>query len=82
MWDNRSSYNGISVLPYDNGSYIQAPFEDITEEKYNELVSAMNAIDLDNVIEDNDDTDLSQELACSGGVCSIDDMSQEQINNL
>jgi ribonucleoside-triphosphate reductase len=82
MWDNRSSYNGISVLPYDNGSYIQAPFEDITEEKYNELISAMNAINLDNVIEDNDDTDLSQELACSGGVCSIDDMSQEQINNL
>ncbi len=82
MWDNRSSYNGISVLPYDNGSYIQAPFEDITEEKYNELVSAMNAIDLDNVIEDNDDTEFVQEASCSGGVCSIDDMSQEQINNL
>src|SRR5699024_10084138 len=34
MWENRKIYNGLSVLPYDSGSYIQAPFEDITKEKY------------------------------------------------
>ena len=31
--DNKNTYNGLSVLPYDGGSYIQAPFEEITEEK-------------------------------------------------
>ena len=33
MWENKAHYNGLSVLPYDGGSYTQAPFEDITEEK-------------------------------------------------
>jgi ribonucleoside-diphosphate reductase alpha chain len=35
MWDNRDYYNGLSVLPYDGGTYTQAPFEDITEDRYN-----------------------------------------------
>ena len=34
MWENRNDYNGLSVLPYDGGTYTQAPFEDITREKY------------------------------------------------
>lgn len=72
MWGNRGSYNGISVLPYDNGSYIQAPFEDITEEQYNKLISKMNPINLDDIIEEDDDTNLSGEVACAGGVCEID----------
>jgi ribonucleoside-triphosphate reductase (thioredoxin) len=39
MWDNREYYNGLSVLPYDGGSYTQAPFEDIDEAKYNEMMN-------------------------------------------
>ena len=38
MWNNRDYYNGLSVLPYDGGTYMQAPFETITKEKYEELV--------------------------------------------
>ena len=38
MWDNKKFYNGLSVLPYDGGSYTQAPFEDITEEQYHEMM--------------------------------------------
>ncbi len=71
MWDNRDIYNGISVLPFDGGSYVQAPFEDITEEEYNKRLKNLVEIDLTKVIEDDDNTDLSGELACSGGSCTI-----------
>ena len=71
MWKNRKVYNGLSVLPYDGGSYIQAPFEDCTEEKFNDLTSALKSIDLTKVVEIEDNTDLTGELACAGGVCEI-----------
>jgi ribonucleoside-diphosphate reductase alpha chain len=71
MWLNRDSYSGISVLPYDGGTYIQAPFEDITEARYLELSQGLGDIDLSLVIEDTDNTDLSGEVACAGGVCEI-----------
>jgi ribonucleoside-diphosphate reductase alpha chain len=71
MWDNRNFYNGLSVLPYDGGTYKQAPFEDITEEKYNELVKTLQEIDLEKVVETQDNTNLSGELACAGGSCEI-----------
>jgi ribonucleoside-diphosphate reductase alpha chain len=66
MWENKQYYNGLSVLPFDGGSYSQAPFEDITEEQYNNLVGYLTSIDLTQVIEEDDLTDLSAELACSG----------------
>jgi ribonucleoside-triphosphate reductase len=71
MWENRDYYNGLSVLPYDGGSYVQAPFEDITKTKYNEMVKSLQQIDLSTVIEVEDNTNLSGELACAGGVCEI-----------
>jgi ribonucleoside-diphosphate reductase alpha chain len=71
MWDNRENYCGISVLPYDGGTYIQAPFEDITREQYLELSETLGDIDLSMVVEENDNTDLSGEAACAGGVCEI-----------
>jgi len=71
MWSNRNEYNGISVLPYDGGSYVQAPFEDITEAKYYELESSLTSIDLSQVSEDADNTDLQSEAACAGGFCEL-----------
>jgi len=71
MWKNREHYNGLSVLPYDGGTYTQAPFEDITKSKYKELVKSLTNINLENVVELDDNTDLSGELACAGGVCEI-----------
>ncbi len=59
------------VLPYDGGSYIQAPFEDCTEEEYERLFSKLQSIDLSKVVELQDNTDLSGELACAGGACEI-----------
>ncbi len=71
MWENRKHYNGLSVLPYDGGSYTQAPFEDITKEKYEEMMKALTEVNLSNVNEVEDNTNLSGELACAGGSCEI-----------
>ncbi len=71
MWSNRDCYNGLSVLPYDGGTYTQAPFEDVSEDEYNERMKHLNAINLENVVELDDNTDLSGELACAGGSCEV-----------
>ena len=71
MWDNREYYNGLSVLPYDGGTYTQAPFEDITKGKFEKLVKSLSNINLENIAEESDNTDLSGELACAGGSCEI-----------
>ena len=71
MWQNKEYYNGLSVLPYNGGTYIQAPFEDITEEKYEELMLALKNVNVSVIEEDDDETDLSGELACAGGACEV-----------
>jgi len=71
MWENRNCYNGLSVLPYNGGTYTQAPFEDITKIKFNEMIKSLDTVDLSNVMELEDNTDLSGELACSGGSCEV-----------
>ena len=71
MWENKDFYNGLSVLPYDGGTYIQAPFEDCTKEKYEELMKTLSDVDLSKVVELEDTTDLSGELACAGGACEV-----------
>jgi len=71
MWDNKDSYNGLSVLPYDGGTYTQAPFEDIDEETYERMMGSLSKVDLSNIIEEEDETDLKGELACAGGACEI-----------
>ena len=71
MWDNKDYYNGLSVLPYDGGTYTQAPFEDIDEETYEKLMISLSNVDLTEIVETEDDTDLKGELACAGGSCEI-----------
>jgi ribonucleoside-diphosphate reductase alpha chain len=71
MWENRDHYNGLSVLPYNGGTYTQAPFEDCTEETYKTMMKSLHNIDLSQVIELDDNTDLSGELACAGGACEV-----------
>lgn len=73
MWKNRKSYNGLAVLPYSDHTYKQAPFEDITEQDYYRLEKTLHSIDLSKVIETDDNTDLSGEIACAGanGSCEV-----------
>lgn len=71
MWNNREHYNGLSVLPYNGGTYQQAPFEDCDEETYNTMMNSLSSVDLTKVIELQDNTNLSGEVACAGGACEI-----------
>jgi ribonucleoside-diphosphate reductase alpha chain len=71
MWENKNTFNGLAVLPYDNGSYTQAPFEDITEEKFLEMEGHLNGIDLTKVTETSDETNLQDQAACAGGACEV-----------
>jgi ribonucleoside-diphosphate reductase alpha chain len=71
MWKNRKHYNGLSVLPYDGGSYVQAPFEECDEQTYERLMKHLEAVNLNMVVETQDETNLQGELACAGGACSI-----------
>lgn len=68
---NRNNYSGISILPHSDHSYKQAPFEDCTKEKYDELFEKLTEIDLSKVVETTDDTSLADNLACGGGSCEI-----------
>ena len=52
-------------------SYVQAPFTDCTKEEYEKLMKSLMEIDLDKVIELDDNTNLTGELACAGGKCEI-----------
>jgi len=71
MWQNQIHYNGLSVLNYDGGSYIKAPFTDCTKEEYEKLMETLKDIDLSNIIEMDDDTNLSGEIACGANGCEI-----------
>jgi ribonucleoside-diphosphate reductase alpha chain len=71
MWTEREHYNGLSVLPYSNHSYKQAPFEDCTKEDYDKLMETLHDVDLSKIVEMDDDTDLKGEAACASGACEI-----------
>jgi ribonucleoside-diphosphate reductase alpha chain len=71
MWKNREVYNGLSVLNYFGGSYLQAPFEDITKEQYDEKINSLKSIDLTNVTELDDTVNFNESVACGGGACDI-----------
>jgi ribonucleoside-diphosphate reductase alpha chain len=71
MWENREFYNGLSVLPYWGGTYQQAPFEDITQEKYNSLISELKEIDITKIKEVDDTVNFNESVACGGGACEL-----------
>ena len=71
MWENRKHYNGLAVLPYDGGTYVQAPFQDCTKEKYEEMFKSLTEINIEDIVEIDDNTTLAGELACAGGACEI-----------
>jgi len=72
MWANRQAYNGISLLPYDGGTYVQAPFEEISEATYQSMKELLPEVDLYDVqYKKNQKDERVQVLACSGGQCEL-----------
>lgn len=73
MWENKNNYNGLSVLPYDGGTYRDAPFQEVDEETYQRKLEYIknNEIDLTLILEEEDFTDQKSELACGAGGCEV-----------
>lgn len=73
VYDNFDLVSGVAFLPFDGGTYRQAPYQDCTEAEYLSLVERTpQVIDWSKFSEDGDYTEHAKELACSGGVCTID----------
>ena len=75
IWENFDICSGISLLPYSDHVYQQAPYEEINKKQYTEMLNIMpKNVDWVNELkafEDEDNTIGSQELACVGGACEI-----------
>jgi ribonucleoside-diphosphate reductase alpha chain len=71
MWENRTCYNGLSVLPFSDHTYVQAPFQDCDKETYEKMMESLSNIDLSLVVEAEDNTDLKDQVACAGGACLV-----------
>ena len=70
-WDHFDEISGVSYLPYDGGTYRQAPYEECTEEEYNKLKASIPVVDWSQLKENTDNVEGAQMLACSAGVCEI-----------
>lgn len=71
IWDNRHSYHGLTVLPFENHTYQQAPFESCTKQEFKKLYKYLKDINLSEIIEEDDNTNLTEQVACYGGSCSL-----------
>jgi ribonucleoside-diphosphate reductase alpha chain len=71
LYNNKEYFTALSFLPEDLGTYVQAPFETITEEQFNEAIKPLHLLDLSKVVEISDNTALMDQAACAGGACEI-----------
>jgi ribonucleoside-triphosphate reductase len=72
VWRHFDEVSGVSFLPWDGGTYRQAPYEECTEEVYNELLAKMPTnIYWDSLVEKDDNVEGAQTLACVSGHCEI-----------
>lgn len=72
VWEHFDEITGVSFLPLDGGTYRQAPYEAITEYEYHTMEAAMpTSIDWDLLIENTDNVEGAQTLACTAGQCEI-----------
>ncbi|MBI2624844.1 MAG: ribonucleoside-triphosphate reductase [Candidatus Nealsonbacteria bacterium] len=74
LYENWDILGGLSFLPRSKHVYRLAPYEEINEDRYKEMVSQMPDIDFSQIIiyEKEDETTGAKELACVGGLCEID----------
>lgn len=80
IYKNWEYVGGLSFLPRTDHVYQLAPYEEIDEAKYNEMIKKFENIDFSKILayEQKDETNLKQELACAGGVCEVDDIVKKE----
>jgi ribonucleoside-diphosphate reductase alpha chain len=73
VYENWEYIGGLSFLPDDGGVYVLAPYEEISEVRYDQLVQELPSVDWSylSLFEQSDETEGAKELACSGGSCEL-----------
>jgi hypothetical protein len=71
MWANRNKYTGISLLPYSDANYLQAPFEDTNEEIYKAFSENVRELHLERIEEEKNFVNFGASVACGGGGCEL-----------
>ena len=76
LYENWEILGGLSFLPRNDHHYALAPYEEINEEQYNEMVANMPDVDFSHIVgyEKDDNTEGAKQLACVGGTCEIEEM--------
>lgn len=78
VYKNFDLLSGVSFLPYDGGTYRQAPYQEVTEEEYHAFCKEHPMPDIDwtdlRMYEQEDNTTGSQEFACLAGACEVVDI--------
>jgi len=71
-WEHFDEVTGVSFLPMDLGTYRQAPYSECTEEEYNNaLMVTPSSIDWESFVENTDNVEGTQTLACTANGCAI-----------
>lgn len=72
VWEYFDEMSGVSFLPFDGGTYRQAPYEECTKEEYEAMLAKIpQQLDWDSVIEVDDNVEGAQTLACTAAGCEI-----------
>jgi len=71
MWANRDKYTGISLLPYSDATYIQAPFEDTNEDAYKSFAANVPTLHLERIEEEKNFVNFGAEAACHAVGCEL-----------
>jgi ribonucleoside-triphosphate reductase len=71
LWEDRFEYAAVSLLPFSDTIYQQAPFEDCDKQTFEKYDKMVKDIDLTKVLELEDNTNRAEQLACSGGLCEL-----------
>ena len=78
VYEHFDEVSGISFLPFSEHSYKQAPYQDINEDTYEELLTQMpKSVNWSMLqeFEKEDTTSGGRELACTAGVCEVVDIA-------
>jgi ribonucleoside-diphosphate reductase alpha chain len=81
VYEHFDEVSGVSFLPYSDHTYQQAPYEDCTEGVYHETLEKMpKSVDwsLISEYEMEDNTKGNKTLACTGAVCELVDLIEEE----
>ena len=74
VWDNWDAVCGMSFFPYNDHIYQLAPYEEISKERYEEMVLGLPKVDFSKLVyyeKDDNSIDLKREVACAGGACEL-----------